>query len=255
MFNPGWVGLAWDAVVAHLPMFRSDVEVLGVGGAEAVFDASSPEGYYMVRQMDVDEGDVLRDLLEMSGPSDVLWDVGANVGVYSCLFAQKFPGAKVVAFEPQPEVASLLRRNVELNGAENVSVMEVALSDRFGEGGMGSSGSELPVNTGATFLVDEGEGVDVFRGDDLLRCRRAPCPSVVKMDIEGLEVRALNGMRRILSNRQCRLVYVEVHLSRFDEFGEPEGSVRDLLTEAGFEVQNLGFLDAGRKTLRGVKFP
>lgn len=56
---------------------------------------------------------------------DILFDVGGHIGTFSCRFASEV--AKVYAFEPDPENASLFRKNLELNGITNVMLNEVAL--------------------------------------------------------------------------------------------------------------------------------
>ena len=52
-------------------------------------------------------------------------DVGANIGVYSVLIGSKMgPGSKIIAFEPNPDVAARLRRNLELNGLDAMTQVE-----------------------------------------------------------------------------------------------------------------------------------
>ncbi|RWA06966.1 hypothetical protein EKO27_g8138, partial [Xylaria grammica] len=50
-------------------------------------------------------------------------DAGANIGMFSLFVKQKFPAAKVLAFEPAPETYSILRRNLELHGLSDVETV------------------------------------------------------------------------------------------------------------------------------------
>jgi FkbM family methyltransferase len=54
-------------------------------------------------------------------------DVGAHIGVFALFMTGRAPGAEIVAFEPSPETADLLRRNIELHGLAGVAVHQIAL--------------------------------------------------------------------------------------------------------------------------------
>ena len=84
-------------------------------------------------------------------------------------------------------------------------------------------------------LQKEGQSIDVYRGDDLVSVRSIPKPTVIKMDIEGAEFRALDGMRELLSEPQCRLLFLEVHPIELPEFGASIDDVDRLLKDVGFD--------------------
>ncbi len=72
-------------------------------------------------------------LVSFLAPGMTFYDVGANVGFFSLLAARLVgPGGLVVAWEPVPESASALRRNVASNGFDNVIVDERAVSSQVG---------------------------------------------------------------------------------------------------------------------------
>lgn len=74
------------------------------------------------------ERPVLEDLLQSLKPDDVFYDIGANVGTYTCFAASKLGPNAVVAFEPERKSATRLRENLDLN-ALDAQVVENALSD------------------------------------------------------------------------------------------------------------------------------
>jgi FkbM family methyltransferase len=54
-------------------------------------------------------------------------DAGANIGMFALYIKQRYPAAQILAFEPAPETAEVLRRNIELHGLDGISVYEMAL--------------------------------------------------------------------------------------------------------------------------------
>ena len=128
-------------------------------------------------------------LLPRLRQDDVVWDVGANVGIYSVLMAKR--AARVVAFEPVAATVEHLQRNLDLNDAHNVTVVEAALSDAPGEGTMAT----MPGGAGGNHLTRGGEHSDVAvrvtTGDEYAGSHGAP--DVIKVDIEGFEPDFVRG--------------------------------------------------------------
>lgn len=135
------------------------------------------------------------------GPDDLFVDIGANVGIYSILGAER--GARVIAVEPDPDTAQRLRANAELNGY-SIEVMECAVAEQ--------RGTEL-FTVGLDCLnhfVDPGSAatreVPVRTLDDIVGDRRV---RGVKIDVEGAELRVLEGARRALGERRIDLLQIE----------------------------------------------
>ncbi len=124
-------------------------------------------------------------------PDSVFYDIGSNVGFYSLLASKLVGSGRVFAFEPLPANLARLRKHLDLNGATNVSVLGVAVSDRVGTsffeqeatGAMGRLQSQGSLEVETTTL-------------DALLCQGAlVAPNYIKMDIEGAEAAALRGAR------------------------------------------------------------
>jgi FkbM family methyltransferase len=149
-------------------------------------------------------------------PGMTVYDVGANIGYISLMLAQQVTSAgRVFAFEALPANVERVQKNIELNNLSNVSVVSAAVTDRAG-----------PV----TFYVHDSVGMGKAAGsagrseeqykaqisvpglslDDFVFEQGNPPPAAVKMDIEGGEVLALPGMRRILSEYHP-LLFLELH--------------------------------------------
>jgi FkbM family methyltransferase len=155
----------------------------------------------------------LRDLIPSGA---VIFDVGANIGYVSLLLAKAAgESGKVFAFEALPSNVEQLRRNVELNGMQSrikviaEAVTQAAASVRFlvhASGGMGkAAGSAGRDDKYQSEITVPGISLDEF-----VYARGNPPPQVVKMDIEGGEVMALPGMRRVLAEARP-LMLMELH--------------------------------------------
>jgi FkbM family methyltransferase len=192
----------------------------------------------------IDERPVLADLLEGLQSDDVFYDVGANIGMYSCLAADKLD-TTVVAFEPHPENADRLEENVDLNDAD-VSLHRCALGETDGTASLTITLDEIG-SAGHTILADDGEReregyrsvqVPVRRGDDYVGSEELPSPTVLKIDVEGAELDVLRGLSERLSDPSCRLVYCEVHEERLSARGASVSDVADYLESYGFAVED-----------------
>jgi FkbM family methyltransferase len=139
-------------------------------------------------------------LLPRIRPTDVVWDVGANIGIYTVLMAQR--AARVVAFEPMPETFGRLQHNVALNGIDNVDLVNAALSDAPGRARM----LAMPEGPGGNHLLRDGHDagtveVEVLTGDGYVDEHRA-APDVIKVDIEGFEPEFVRGSLRMIRTRR-----------------------------------------------------
>jgi FkbM family methyltransferase len=133
------------------------------------------------------EQDLLRTLGQFAQRSSIVLDVGANIGNHVLYFAL-VRGATVHAFEPNPIAAEYLRTNIERNGAGDVRVHEVGLSDADGRGRIAPA-EELGM---ARLEQDDSGEIDVRRLDSY-DLPPHPRITVMKIDVEGAEARVLKG--------------------------------------------------------------
>jgi FkbM family methyltransferase len=140
-------------------------------------------------------------------PGHVVYDVGANVGFYTLLAAVRAgAGGRVIAFEPLPRNVTLLRRHMALNEIHNVDVRDTAVSDTAGSAaftdGVGPATGRLD-RAGALHVTT------VTLDESVYSYGMAPA-DVIKMDIEGGELRALRGAKRLLADRRP-VVFLSTH--------------------------------------------
>jgi FkbM family methyltransferase len=182
------------------------------------------------------EPDLQAAIIRWVKPGWVAYDVGANIGYVSLLLAKRVgESGRVFAFEALPTNLERLYQNVALNSLdERVVVVPAAVVDSQRQvqflvgpsGGMGKaegSAGRQEVTYTDTILV---EGICL---DDFVYKAGNPAPQAIKLDIEGGEVLALPGMRRIL--RETRpVLLMELH--------GPESALATWqeLEQAGYQV-------------------
>lgn len=182
-----------------------------IEGTTANFRIETLREYRRIRTL-MHEEDVLADLLREVSSDDVFYDIGANIGVYSCFVGQHVD--RVIAVEPHGRTATRLRENLAGNDLD-AEVYEYALADSTDSVPLSHPRrSPSALGTGEFSLVSyensiSAERVDVISGDELIRREHLPAPTVVKIDVEGAELRTLDGLRETLPS--CRIAYVEVH--------------------------------------------
>jgi FkbM family methyltransferase len=217
------------------PMQTSDTIISQGAGAGLLFNSS---GGFPSRTLGHVEPEVQAALAELLEPGDVFYDVGANIGYFTLIGARLVgPAGRVVAVEPQPEALRRLHHNVALNRFANVTTIEAAVGDEEGSCSLVVSPEGIlewaalessPTQTLPTIPVRV-TTVDILRSD-------LPAPTLVKLDVEGAEDRALLGMHETLQ-RDRPVVVCEVHASL--------ARVRALLEVENYEVVRLGAADGG----------
>jgi FkbM family methyltransferase len=211
------------------------IVVIDVGGIQARFYVRGPEELRIVESAGGGEDEVLRQLVKRLRPGDVVYDVGANVGLYSVVTAKAVgKTGHVVAFEPARKFHEHLLANVALNGLTNVRCFRLALGDRVGQGTLRTSdviGNLSLLSSGREDAP--GEVVDIVAGDTLTTLAGLPPPRLVKIDVEGSEYAVIQGLRETLSHHVCQFICCEVHPMFLPAGVEPE-SVQTCLRSLGF---------------------
>ncbi|HKP96436.1 MAG TPA: FkbM family methyltransferase [Fibrobacteria bacterium] len=175
---------------------------------------------------------------------DVLFDVGANVGAYSLVAAKFFQGeVRTYAFEPSFINFGQLCRNVALNGCgECVFPMPVALSDetKVGDffyfdllaGGALNAFGEAVNDKGEAFKATLKHSLLSFRTDDLIKTFNLPPPTHIKIDVDGLEMKVLEGARDAIAHPGMRGLIIELGLPEQADF------VVQFMQERGLTLQS-----------------
>ncbi|MDD3180134.1 MAG: FkbM family methyltransferase [Opitutaceae bacterium] len=181
-------------------------------------------------------------------PGDTVWDIGANVGVFSFAAAHcARAGGHVLAVEADSWLVQLIRRSARIpqHGATPVEVLCVAAAE-----GIGLQTFDVPrlTRSCAHLTTFQGAGDDIVGSTyetypvvtislDWLLAHRPP-PAVLKIDVEGAECALLAGARTILGQHRPRIL-----LEVFDRNAD---AVTSLLTQFGYELYDFTAGWAGR---------
>lgn len=180
------------------------------------------------------EGHFTEHFIESIKNCSLFLDIGAEIGFYSYLAVKYMPsGGQVIAFEPDPQRAAALKGSFA--SLSHVRIAEVA-ADKIAtiREFVRPFAHDFPCPTSAQI---EGEKfqVETVRLDDFLGDDRV---GVIKMDIEGAEVNALQGMKQILRRDRPR-IYFEIHpflISRIETQGLP--AIERLFADCGYRFFN-----------------
>jgi len=196
------------AVYKFLALLLSP-KVIDVQGSKMYLDRAYEKASCCTLVMDLYEP-LMTDIFKKSlKRGDIVVDVGAYIGYYS-LLASRIIGSegKVYAFEPEPQNWSLLNKNIELNGYNNILPLQKAVSKECGTTRLfisrwGTSHSLKGQDTGKGFIDVETTSLDEFFKD-----KNHPI-DIIKMDVEGAEMDALLGMGRIIKQNKNLKMFVE----------------------------------------------
>lgn len=176
-------------------------------------------------------------------PGDVFIDVGANVGYYS-LLASRIVGetGKVVAVEASPSIYEMLRENIALNAATNITPINMAVSDRPGTVEIYRGPA---FNLGLTSMHDTHPDAVLeatvpagplasIAGPDLARAR------LIKIDVEGAEWEVVRGLEEALPTlRDDAELVMEVSPQKGSHRGESVDRILDLFRAHGYHFYAL----------------
>jgi len=136
--------------------------------------------------------------------SEILIDIGANIGFYSILSSSRF--RQIYSFEPNERNFKVLKKNIENNKLKNIKILNFGLGENE-EILMGNSNTKGKLFQTSGFTINKdnkkGERVLVKKGDDVLQFKNKTL--TIKIDVEGFEFFVLMGLKSTLINNWCIL--------------------------------------------------
>lgn len=193
---------------------------------------------------------------------DTLIDGGANNGLVSLVAAWRVgPEGRVFAMEPNPRVYERLRWHVECNGLAHVRALQTGLSDRDEELELCVPGRDN-LGAGTCAPLPERYGGEVQHRCMVRLVRADACAEIavrgelmVKLDIEGFELRALRGMAALIE-RNRPLVVSELNVEMLRRAGTTGREVMEFMASRGYRAFEFGAMRAvvrvRRLTLREI---
>ncbi len=173
---------------------------------------------------------------------DCVLDIGANIGYYTLIFA-KLVGdeGKVFAFEPDPDSFALLKKNVEINGYRNVTLIQKAVSNRTEKAKLYLCGDNFADHR----IYDSHDGrnsigIETIRLDDYFK---DPGQKIgfIKMDIQGSEFLAAEGMLDLLDRNRSTKIITEYWPVGIERCGRDAGKYIELFRSRGFTLYHIDY--------------
>jgi FkbM family methyltransferase len=225
-----------------------------VRNVEVILGTSSASEEMRATTYETKEPETLDWIDEYLSAGSVLFDIGANIGVYSLYAAKRRPDAVIYAFEPESQNFSRLCRNVVLNNVSNLVPCGFPLADRskvdlfyvhtleagdslhsfgresdFREQGRAAALRQAALSTTIDSLLDYG----------------IPAPNLIKLDVDGIEGPILDGGSRALASESLRSILVEWNFKNDSEIPDLEKRLArfglQLLRKSQWLAENFGF--------------
>lgn len=172
--------------------------------------------------------------------ASIMYDIGANIGIYSLYAALKSRLNCIYSFEPVHNNFNSLQNNVVLNHKLNINPLNIAISNFSGlqdlyisDSRIGNSGAQLgaAVNeNGENFKPVLTQKVLCSSLDDLVSIFNIPIPNYIKIDVDGKERDIILGMKNILNSESLRSLLIEIN--SIDQFIE----IKEILQCHQFEL-------------------
>jgi FkbM family methyltransferase len=207
-------------------------------GISMFFSVPNELNYFRVNTFSSKEPETL-DWIDTLKPGTVLWDIGANIGLYSVYAAKR--GLEVVSFEPSVFNLELLARNINLNHLEKeITIFSYPISEKNGLNTMKFSSKQMGgalSSFGETFGWDGKEFENNFsyqtlgfKLDDINSKFNLKIPNNIKIDVDGIEHLILKGGIKTLSNIDSILIEVN------DNFLDQAKNCQNILEKSGFKL-------------------
>lgn len=181
--------------------------------------------------------------------NSIVFDIGANVGVWTVLLSRTCPSAKVHSFEPAPNTFDLLARNISINKCSNATVNNIAASDNDGvvefevPKGVSIYGRVRPeqhgVDDGGRFAHSDMYQVKCARLSDYCEKHKIEQIDFMKIDVEGFELQVLRGMEELLMQKKVGAIYIETMEDNHIRMGSSYREFLEFFGKVGYKIYTL----------------
>lgn len=170
--------------------------------------------------------------LPIASPAPLIFDCGSNIGMSILFFKRRHPNARVVGFEPHPQVHETLRRNVEGNQLQGVSLHRKALAGEAGSIEFYAEGAS-PGALDMGLFATRNQGAAILVEAETLSSHLHEPVDLLKLDIEGAEESVLDELARSGQLRHVRSLVCEYH-HHLDPAQDRLSRTLSILEDGGF---------------------
>lgn len=215
-----------------------------------LMEITTPEGYSLIinplfhsnlinsGELHKYEPEIRKAILEFTKPGMVAYDIGANVGIFSFLFASIIGEEGVVySFEPEENNYICFEKSLEFYGGKNIvldkrAVSRIKSQESFDRRGGAFSGRLI--GNGLYKTTSNIKIVETVSIDYLVKEEGYRIPDILKIDVEGNEFMVLEGMKNVLQN-YSPVIICELH----SHLGEKSDKTISLLSSYGYSISTV----------------
>lgn len=216
-------------------------------GVKIYYDLTNPRTWELIAGKDP-EKKVKDSFVENISLGDTVIDLGANIGEFSLIAAKKVgPSGRIIAVEPLAETLISLKKNMDLNGFQNYSILECAVGNKLGKMSLykksesATMGLLDPVK-GEENMVETNQ-IDVKTIDSIITKEKIKKVGMLKIDVEGYEYEVLLGCQNSFKQKKIEKIICEIHLDYLREKGINKNKIYSYLQENGFSIKTIDELD------------
>lgn len=167
-------------------------------------------------------------------PAEVIYDVGANVGVFTDLILKKYKDVNVVLFEPIVDYYNYLVNKYK--DYEGIAIYNCALIDSARHLKISRDGNNLGYNTISEIKqygrFEDIKGVSLSQ---IVEAANLPLPDYIKVDVENSEYLFVEGCKELFKKHKPKKIVIEVGILKDDNLWEKEKEMMEYLFSLGYQ--------------------
>ena len=178
--------------------------------------------------------------------NQILWDIGANIGIYS-LYAAIIKRANVFAFEPISNSSNVLLKNIELNCLQDkIKIFNFGLGNKnnlsklfYVSNHAGSARHSYKKSKKFKYF----ENILILNPEYLINNKLLKMPNYVKIDTDGGEIEILKGLKKVLKSAKLKSICIENEYGRYEK--QKKNKILNIMKQNRFKLKKIDNLNAG----------
>ena len=175
--------------------------------------------------------------IDLETTTPIIFDVGAHIGLATIFFNQKYPLARITAFEPNPNTFPLLEENTYFNNIHNVTLHNVALGKKSSQRTLFIDSSNNGGFSTASFMKNAWNGTQESLGIEVITEPLSKYINstidLVKMDVEGTEQEIIEELEESGKIRNIKNIIIEFHPTEKQDIEK----IKNILKKNGFTIE------------------
>lgn len=181
-------------------------------------------------------------LYSLIKPGMIVYDIGANIGVITLNVAKKIlQQGKIFSFEPSPYNFKCAQANIDRNNFSNITLLNLGLGNKKTTAFLynvntNNRGMQRILQSEPNKEIEKTQ-VQIDTLDNTTQALSMPAPSLIKIDVEGFELKVLKGANHII-NEYKPLLFIELDDNNLREQGNTAGELVKFLMQKGYTITN-----------------